>query len=137
MDELWQRFWQELVARPSGPMALRFYRQPLMATIFAVRDGLHDAQSGRPAYFWSVLTNASDRGRLIREGWRSIGKIFVIAAILDILYQILVLRGLRPIETVFVAFVLAIVPYLVLRGPVNRIARAAAKRRRPDSRRAA
>jgi hypothetical protein len=136
MDELWQRFWQELVARPRGPMALRFYLQPLMAAIFAVRDGLRDAKMRRPAYFWAVLTNASDRGTLIREGWKSIGTIFIIAVILDTVYQILVLRGLRPVETLFVAFVLAIVPYLIVRGPVNRLARAA-KDRGPGSRRAA
>jgi hypothetical protein len=38
-------------------------------------------------------------------------------------YQILVLRFVYPGETIIVAFVLAIVPYLILRGLVNRIAR--------------
>jgi hypothetical protein len=51
------RIWENLLDRPSGPLALRFLMQPIMATIFAIRDGIKDAHSGRSPYFWTVVTN--------------------------------------------------------------------------------
>jgi hypothetical protein len=60
---------------------------------------------------------------MIKDGWKSVGKLFILALVLDVVYQILVLRFVYPGETIIVAFVLAIVPYLILRGLVNRIAR--------------
>lgn len=104
-------------------MALRFYLQPLMASLFAVRDGLKDARAGKPAYFWALLTEPKHRRERLQEGWKSVGKIFFAALALDLVYQVLVLRGFRPVETVLVATALAIVPYVLFRGPVNRLAR--------------
>ncbi len=123
MDELINRFWREIVDRPGGPLALRFYLQPFMATLFALRDGVHDAHNQKPAYFWSLLIDPARRTELLQHGWKSIGKIFVLAMSLDIVYQVFVLRGFRPVQTLFIAFALAVAPYLVFRGPVNRIAR--------------
>ena len=42
---------------------------------------------------------------------------------MDVIYQIIVLKGLRPLEGLIVSVVLAILPYLLVRGPVNRLAR--------------
>jgi hypothetical protein len=123
MKDLLSQTWQEIIARPDGPLAMRFYLQPLIATLFALRDGIKDAHSGRPPYFWALFTEPERRGELVRSGWRSVGKVFVIAIVLDVIYQILVLKGLRPVQTVLVAAALAIVPYVLLRGPVNRIVR--------------
>ena len=114
--------WREIAARPEGPLALRFYLQPCMASFFAIRDGLKDARTGRDAYFWSLFRNSGHRKELLQEGWRSAGKIVIIAAVLDVIYQLIVLHGLRPIQTVFIATLLAIVPYIMFRGPINRIA---------------
>jgi hypothetical protein len=137
VNDLLTRFWDEIVARPSGRMAVRFYLQPLMATIFAVRDGLRDAQNEKPAYLWAVLNDPAYRAEGLRHAWKSIGKVFVLAMILDTVYQVVVLRGFRPVQTISVAVALAIVPYVIFRGPVNRIARSLTRRRPPGSRRAA
>jgi hypothetical protein len=51
-----------------------------------------------------------------------VGKIFVVAVVLDVICQLIVFRWLYPSEALLVAPVLAILPYLVVRGPVNRIA---------------
>jgi hypothetical protein len=123
MDDLLSQTWREITSRPEGPLALRFYMQPLMATLLAVRDGVKDAREGNPAYLWAVLSTPGHRRELLRSGWRSIGKVFVIALVLDVVYQLLVLRGLRPLEGLFVAVVLAIVPYALIRGPINRLVR--------------
>jgi hypothetical protein len=43
--------------------------------------------------------------------------------VLDVIYQIIVQRFVYPGEALITAFILAIVPYLILRGLVTRIAR--------------
>jgi len=50
-----------------------------------------------------------------------------VAVLMDLVYEWIVGRWFYPLETLIVAVVLAIVPYLVIRGPVNRIARATVK----------
>ena len=122
MEDILTRFWNEIAARPDGPLAMRFYLQPLMATLFAVRDGLKDARTGKPPYFYALFTDPEHRGEMIRDGWGSVGKIFGIAVVLDLIYGFTVLGAIRPVETLVVALVLAIVPYVLLRGPVDRIA---------------
>jgi len=121
MEEMLTRFFEDLVARVSGPMHFRLVLQPLMAIIFAIRDGRKDAREGRPAFFWAIFTNSGHRRDLLRSGWKSVGKVFVIALVLDAVYQFITVRRFYPVEALMVALVLAIVPYLVLRGPVNRL----------------
>jgi hypothetical protein len=123
IDDIWMRFMENLVARVSGPMRLRLLLQPTMAAIFAIRSGLKDAREGRPAFLWTVITDPSSRDYLIKDGWKSIGKIFLIAMALDIIYQLVVARFIYPLEVVVTAFLLAIVPYICLRGLTTRIAR--------------
>ena len=48
---------------------------------------------------------------------------FILALALDVVYQIIVLRFVYPGEALIVAFILAITPYLILRGLVTRLAR--------------
>jgi hypothetical protein len=123
MEDFLTKVGQDLATRVSGPMSLRLVLQPLMAAFFAVRSGLRDARSGQPAFFWSILTNPAERRRLLRDGWKDVGKVFVMATVIDLVYQYIVTRGLRLGEALLMAFVLAILPYLLLRGPVSRIAR--------------
>jgi len=52
-----------------------------------------------------------------------VGKIFILALVLDVAYQIYVLHFIYPGEAIVVALALAILPYLILRGLVTRIAR--------------
>ena len=119
----WQRIIENLFARLDGPLHFRFIFQPLMASIFAVIDGVRDAKTGKPAYFWSLLSTPGHRKELVKEGWKSVGKIFILAIILDVIYQWKFHSTVYPGEMLIVAFVLAIVPYLVLRGPTNRLVR--------------
>jgi hypothetical protein len=123
MDDMAARFFQDLAGRLSGPLTARFLIQPAVATTLAVRDGLQDARSGRPPYFWAIFTRAEERRRLLREGWSAVAKVFVVAVALDVVYQIMVLEHVFPGEALLVASVLAFLPYLLMRGPVARIAR--------------
>jgi hypothetical protein len=119
-------FWEDIFGRTSaGPFKLRFILQPTMAAIFAIRAGLRDARKGRPPYLWSIFNSPESRRNLLHEGWKDVGKVFVIAIVLDVIYQIIMFHRVFPVQSLFLAFLLAIVPYLALRGPVSRMARRA------------
>src|SRR5208282_4875664 len=120
---VFERMFEDFFARLDGPLHFRFIVQPLMATVFAVIDGIKDAKAGRPAYFWSLLTTPGYRKEIVKDGWKSVSRIFFLAIILDAIYQMKVHSSVYTGELLIVAFVLAVVPYLILRGPVNRIAR--------------
>ena len=121
MEDTLGRILHDIFGRLDGPLHFRFFLQPLMATVFAIRDGLRDARTGQPPYFWSLFTRPSLRRELLRTGWKSVSKIFILAVVLDVIYQVIVYHWFYPFETVLVAVLLALVPYLLIRGPVNRI----------------
>ena len=123
MDDMWVRVGSQLVDRVSGPMKFRLVLQPCMAAFFAIRSGLADAKAGKPPYFWGLLSNPAQRDAMIKDGWKSIGKVFTLALVLDVVYQIIVLRFVYPGEAIIVATVLAILPYLTLRGLTTRLVR--------------
>jgi hypothetical protein len=127
LDDIFVRGWENFVGRTEGPMNFRFIFQPLVASFLAIRAGIRDAREGRPAFLWSAITNANSRADLLREGFKDISKVFVIALSLDLIYQLLVLRGIYLLELLFTGSILAIVPYILLRGPINRVARRAEK----------
>lgn len=97
--------------------------QSLMAKLLAVRDGTRDAREGRSAYLWTVLTDSTQRRYLIVDGWKDISKVFILACLLDVIYEWIVWRSLRPLQMVLVAALLSVIPYSLLRGPINRLMR--------------
>jgi hypothetical protein len=125
MDQMWERVGTQLLARVSGPMKFRLLLQPCMAAFFAIRAGLADAKAGKSPYFWGLLTDHGQRVEMLKDGWKSIGRVFILALVLDAVYQIIVIHFVYPGEMVIVAIILAIVPYLILRGLVTRFARKA------------
>jgi hypothetical protein len=127
MDEALSRMFENLIGRVTGPMMFRLFLQPTMATLMGIKDGLRDARSGQPPYFWAVLDDPAHRRQLLHDGWKSVGKIFVLASVLDAVYQWIVQGWIYPGEIILVALILAIVPYLLVRGPVNRLARGSAR----------
>ena len=123
MEEFIMRVLTGLSDRVGGPMTFRIILQPLMAGLLAVRAGLRDAREGRPPYFWTLLTDSTQRVALLRDGWRAVARVFVLAIVMDVIYQLIVRRWIYPGETLVVAIVLAVIPYLLLRGPINRLVR--------------
>jgi hypothetical protein len=73
----------------------------------------------RPKAEFSSLAHGD--GQVIKDGWKSVGKVFLIAMLLDVVYQILIQRFVYPGEVVLVAILLAIVPYLIASGLVTRM----------------
>ena len=121
--EMIGRGWANFLARPSGSVSLRFYIQPTMASLLALRAGIEDARQGRQGYLWAILTRPERRLELLHEGWRGAMTPFLLAIALDCIYQLITVRFVYPLELLFTATLLALVPYALLRGPFNRLAR--------------
>lgn len=122
-SEVRRHVWQLLRDRLTGPTGFRFVLQPMMAMVVALFAGIKDARSGRSPYLWTVLTHRNERAGRLQEGIVATGKIFLIAIALDVVYQIIELKAFYPTEALIVAILLAFIPYLILRGPVARLAR--------------
>lgn len=120
--EVHQRVWSDIIDRTRGPMTFRFYLQPLMAGLAALWDGINDARLNRTPHLISLLTNAT-HGQQARELMLSIGRIILLGLGMDTIYQYRVFDTFYPGEAVVITILLAIIPYLLLRGPICRIAR--------------
>ena len=97
MDDIIGRIWENLGGRVGGPMTFRLILQPLIATILETKAGRQDAKTGRPPYFWTILTSPEDRAALLREGWKAVAKVFVMASVIDSVYQVMVFRWIYPL----------------------------------------
>jgi hypothetical protein len=104
-------------------MSFRFILQPLMAVIAAILDGRRDARRSRSPYFLTVLRNREERIGRLREGLNATARIILLGIIMDVIYQLIVLKTFYPVEALIIAVVLAFVPYVFLRGISARIAR--------------
>ena len=123
MEEMVTRLVTDLIGRISGPLSLRLFLQPGVAAYLAIRDGMADSRAARPPHFWRLLTGPPEaRKRRARETVRAVLKVFILAVIFDCVYQWLVFRWVYPVEAMLTATILAIVPYVVLRGVANRVA---------------
>jgi hypothetical protein len=119
LDMLFQR-GEHLFSRAGGPLTFRLVIMPTVVTLVAIRAGLRDAREGNRPFGWALISNPA-------EVWRSVvkdvGRIFIVALVMDTVYQLMVLRWFYPGEALVVALVCAVLPYVLLRGPVNRLAR--------------
>ena len=123
MGSFFSTFWTDFIDRFDGPLHFRLIMQPLMAILFAVRDGRRDAREGRGAYIWKFVYKPEHRRDLVLSGVKSISKVFVLAFALDVVYQFVEWHGLKPLQALLTAIVLAVIPYVLLRGPINRLMR--------------
>jgi hypothetical protein len=118
-----ERMWANLIARPSGPMSFRFILQPSVAAIFAVRAGLRDARTGRSPFLWTILREPQKRIERLDEGLNATARIILLGLAMDVIYQRIEFATFYPVEALIIALLLAFVPYVLIRGPVARIAR--------------
>jgi hypothetical protein len=121
--EVRERFWHDLLERPDQVMRFRFVLQPIMAAIAALHDGRADARLGRSPYIWAMLSTPSKRVGRLAEGAISTARVVLLGLCMDTIYQLIVLKTFYPAEASAVAIMLGFIPYLLLRGPIARIAR--------------
>ncbi|MGO9468761.1 MAG: hypothetical protein ACLQIB_50065 [Isosphaeraceae bacterium] len=123
MEEALRRGRENLIGRSDGPMTFRLIVQPAVAVLLAIRAGLHDAREGQPPFLWTVFSNPGRRNELLRQARYDVGTVFIVALVLDSIYQITVHSGIYALELLLTATILALVPYVIVRGLVTRVAR--------------
>ena len=121
--EVVTRIWQNLFERPAGPIDFRFILQPAMAALAALGGGLRDARSGRSPFLQSMLHEPAQRRARLDEALVATSRILILGLAMDLAYQWIEFDSFHPAEAVIVAFLLAFLPYVVLRGLIARIAR--------------
>ena len=121
VEEFLINTWEELIGRQSGPLYFRLILQPIVAAVLAIRAGRKDAREGKWAFLWAFAREPERRRMLLQGACRDIGKLFLVGVVLDLIYQLVVFHGIRPVQSLIVATVLAVLPYVVVRGLTNRI----------------
>ena len=104
-------------------MVFRFILQPGMATIAALRDGVHDARTGRSPFLRTVVGNPAKRASRMNEAVIATSRIILIGLGMDAIYQFIEFKTFHPAEAVIITLLLAFLPYVLLRGLVTRVAR--------------
>ena len=115
LEDTLARGWENLVGRLSGPMSFRLLIQPTVAAFFAIRAGLIDARENKPTFLGCAISNPSSWRARMRQSWKDVGKVFIVALILDSIYQVVVHSGIFTLELLITATVLALVPYMIAR----------------------
>ena len=105
MPDLILRLTEHLADRLTGPLHLRLVVLPFAAILLAIMDGAYDAENRRPPYLWWLVKDEGHRGAMLKDAWKSIGKIFMIALALDGIYQLVVLSAFHAGEAIVVALV--------------------------------
>jgi hypothetical protein len=123
MEELLTRDWQDLIGRVDGPFAFRLVLQPVVAAILAVRAGLRSARQGDVPYNLALLTGVGHRRALLSEGWKDLGRLIIVAVVIDVIYQIIALRWIYPIQSLIIALIVSVPSYVAFRGPTTRLVR--------------
>jgi hypothetical protein len=114
---------EQLLGRAGGPLHLRLFMMPTVVTILAIRADRRDIREGRPTPLGAFFADPAERRRLLRIALKDIGRVFIVAIVLDTIYQLLVFRWVYPVQLLIIAVGCAIVPYVLVRGPIIRVAR--------------
>ena len=115
------QFFQDILARLSGPGRLRFIIQPTVAIILGARGGMKDASAGLPPFLWALIFHREHRRELLRSTVTSIRNLVAIAILLDLISQYLIFHEIRPGAALVVGPVLIAVPYALSRALANRV----------------
>ncbi len=118
--EIRAQTWLDLADRTSGPLDFRFIMQPCVAAIAAVRDGVLDAKLNRKPYLWALLTEPGQRSARMFEALIATSRVILLGLGMDMIYQWIELNSFFPTQAAIIAFALALLPYLILRGPIER-----------------
>jgi hypothetical protein len=116
-------FFQDMLARLSGPGRFRFIMQPLVAIFLGARDGAKDARAGACPFLWGLVFHRDERSQLLRSGLASVRNLVAVAILLDIISQYLIFHEIHPGAAVILGPVLIALPYALARALTNRMVR--------------
>ena len=120
---LTERFFQDILARLSGPGRLRFIVQPTVAIVLGIRSGIKDTREGAAPFLWALAFHGKRRRELLRSAFASIRDLVAIAILLDVISQVLIFHEVRPGAALLVGPLLITLPYVLARALSNRILR--------------
>jgi hypothetical protein len=122
LRDVFARGSDQLVGRLSGPLNLRLVLTPTIVAFFAIRAGWKDARSGKVTFLWTAITDPAVRRERFQIAWASLKRVILMAFVIDILYQFYVFHAYFVFQTVLLVIVLAIIPYILIRGAATRLA---------------
>ena len=93
-----REFFQDMLARLSGPGRFRFILQPVVAIVLGARNGVKDARAGSPPFLWGLLFHPEHRNRLVRSAFASVNVIVCVAILLDVISQLLIFHRVNPVR---------------------------------------
>jgi hypothetical protein len=94
----------------------------MVAIILGIRDGMHDAEAGRPPLIWGLIFHPEGRRRDLKRTVQSLWKAVVLATILDAIAQYLMFRAVYLGAAILVGTCIMAVPYFLARALANRVA---------------
>jgi hypothetical protein len=126
--DLLQRSVEQLLGRASGPLHLRLLMMPTVVSVITVRAAFREAREQALAARPSMPSRADARPHTLRGLSQDIGRVVVMACILDSAYQVFVLGTFRPLQLVIVVVATAVLPYVLLLPPLSLLARIVVRR---------
>lgn len=105
-----------------GPLSFRLVLQPLVAAALGIRAGMRDAKLGRPPFLAQLLGSHATRSELLQEARGDIGRLFLIALVADLLFQLIANHRIHPGQGLIAAILLAVPAYVLTRGATGRFA---------------
>ena len=121
--------------RGSNAHVAQHARSPGRAVRLSLRAATHHGDAGRTArwpprrahraraFLWTVLTDPAQRRGRLDEALIATSRIVLLGLAMDTVYQFIEFDTFHPAEALIIALLLGVLPYLVLRGLVTRIAR--------------
>ena len=118
-----REFFQDMLARLSGPGRFRFILQPVVAIVLGARDGVRDARAGSSPFLSGLVFHPQHRSGLIKSAFASVNVLVCMAILLDVISQLLIFRRVNPFAALLLGPVLIALPYSLSRAISNRISR--------------
>lgn len=122
MEDWIENILNAIGIRHSGPLSIRLIIQPIMSLAYAVISGIKDAKAGRvPFLIDGLILGKENRKVALTELWKNVGKLFIMAVIMEVIFEIIEFKTVHPFEVIRVSFFLSILPYIIFRGVAERI----------------
>jgi hypothetical protein len=119
--------WENMLVRTKDSLQWRLLLGPLQSLLLAALIAKRDAKKRYPPYIWRFLATSKQRKAISRKAWINTGKVLVLAISVDIIYQLtqIILFNAKmtfnALEAALVGLLLTIIPYFLMRGPVQRV----------------
>lgn len=119
-------FWEGMVRElTSGQGQFRLLLLPAMALSLGIRAGIADAREGTLPFARRVRGGHEPRALLLKDSLMRALNPLALAFVLDVILQRLTLGYVRPLAAIIVATILVWIPFVIVRGMMNRFWRRA------------